>query len=151
MNFRIETLASFSAENGEFSFLTGQINVRLRTFIVNRSLRQIFLKLFKLTILVWTFTIMWKRNILSQESYFEGLDNKIIGFVHAYSIVSDDRFFTVWNPHGSWYKLQIYQINKIAHHPVAQSSRCLRNDERTFLLPVLETESRDYNNISMDQ
>ena len=36
---------------------------------------------------------------------------------------------------------------QIAYHPAAQSRRHLRNDERTILLPVLETELRDFYNI----
>ena len=40
---------------------------------------------------------------------------------------------------------------KITHHPAAQSRRCLRNDDRTILLPVLEAELRDSSSISIDQ
>ena len=46
--------------------------------------RQIFFKLFELTILVVTISISRKKEILtmfSGSSYFKGLGNKIIGFV----------------------------------------------------------------------
>ena len=59
-----------------------------------------------------------------------------------YLIVLTTDFFPVWNPHRSLYKIWIYQIKTLAHRPAAQS-RCLRNDERTVLLPVLEAELRD--------
>ena len=42
-------------------------------------------------------------------------------------------------------------MKKIAHRPAAQSRRCLRNDERTVLLHVLEAELRDPGSISIDQ
>ena len=40
---------------------------------------------------------------------------------------------------------------KITHRPASQSRRCLRNDERTVLLLVLEAELRDSGSISIDQ
>ena len=51
-------------------------------------------KLFELTILVVTISISRKKNMLtvvSGGSFFRGLGNKIIGFLHIYS--SNDRFF----------------------------------------------------------
>ena len=55
------------------------------------------------------------------------------------------------SPDMSSYKIQIYQIKTIAHRHAAQSRRCLRNDDRTVLLPVLEAELRDSGTISIDQ
>ena len=46
---------------------------------------QIFLKLFELTILVVNISISRKKiglTVVSRGSFFKGLDNKIIGFVH---------------------------------------------------------------------
>ena len=41
--------------------------------------------------------------VVSKGSFFKGLDNKIIGFVHIYS--PDDRFLSNLNPHRSSYKI----------------------------------------------
>ena len=38
----------------------------------------------------------------------------------------------------------------MAHHPPSQSRTCLSNNERTILLPMRKTDSRDSNNISID-
>ena len=43
------------------------------------------------------------------------------------------------------------QIKKLAHRPATQIRRCLRNDERTVLLPVLEAELQDSGSISTHQ
>ena len=47
--------------------------------------------------------------------------------------------------------LDLPNKKKIAHQPAAQRRRCLRDDEGTILMPVLEAELRDSNNISTDQ
>ena len=75
----------------------------LRILVVNRSWRQIFLKLLEFTILVVTITIPCKKIILTTSprgSYFKVLVNKIIGFVHIQYFLKTDFFFTIWNPRG---------------------------------------------------
>ena len=64
---------------------------------------------------------------------------------------SDDRFF--YNLKSTSVFIQGLRLpNKgIAHCPAAQSERCLGNDERTVLLPVLEAELRDSSGISIDR
>ena len=61
------------------------IQFSLRTFIVDRSKRQIFFRLVELTILAVTTSISRKKDTLtmvSGGSFFKGFDNKIIGFFH---------------------------------------------------------------------
>ena len=87
--------------------------------------------------------------VVSGGSIFKGFDNKIR--FSPYLIVLTTDFFTILNPHRSSYKIYIYQIKTITHRLAAQSRRCLRNDERTVLLSVLEAELRDSSSISIDQ
>ena len=68
----------------------------LRTFIVDRSCRQIFFKLFELTILVVSISISRKKNMLSMVSgggghFLRGLITKSLVFYIFNS--SEDRFF----------------------------------------------------------
>ena len=61
------------------------VNTILRTFIVDKSWRQIFFKPLELTILVVNISISRKKNMLTvvtRGSFLNGLDNKTIGFVH---------------------------------------------------------------------
>ena len=57
------------------------------------------------------------------------------------------------NLKSTWVFIQDLDLpnKKIAYCPAAQSRRCLRNDERTVLLPVLKAELRDSSSISIDQ
>ena len=77
--------------------------------------------------------------VVSRGSFFKGLDNKIIGFSIFKN--SDDRFFSNLKSTQVFIQdLDLPNKKNMTHRPAAQSTRCLRNDERTVLLPVLEAE-----------